>query len=90
MHLTYKTLVSILSQDILAKIGAQLLEMSMTEKVPSVMVLILHTVHTIGQTLNDKNFNDNAKIMYNTLLNDPDSDVSHYAKLYSTSTPSMQ
>lgn len=58
--------------------------MSTMEKVPSVMVLLLQTVEVVSKTLDDKNFMENARIMYNTLLNDPDTDVNYYAKLYSS------
>ena len=73
-----------LSPEVLAKCGAQLLEMSTTEKVSPVMILILQTIKLISTKLQDKSFDENAKIMYNTLLNDPDSDVSYYAKLYAS------
>lgn len=72
-----------LSPEALARTGSQLLEMSTREKVPCVIVLILQTVHKIGERLNDRSFEENARIMYNTRINDPDSDVTHYARLYS-------
>ena len=80
-----KSLVDLLSPEVLARTGAQLLEMSTTEKVAPVMILILQTIKLISTSLSDKNFDENAKIMYNTLLNDPDSDVSYYAKKYASS-----
>lgn len=76
--------MKVLSHESLAKSGAQFLELSTVEKVPSVMVLLLQTIEAIGKALNDKNFEDNSRIMYNTFLNDPDSDVSYYAKLFSS------
>lgn len=78
-----QSLAKLLSPEILAKAGGQLLEMSTIEKVPSVIVLLLQTVDVLGKNLDDKNFLENARIMYNTLLNDPDTDVNYYAKLYS-------
>ena len=77
-------MVKVLNTETLARAGAHFLEMSTLEKVPSVMVLLLQTIDAIGKTLEDKSFMDNARIMYNTLLNDPDTDVNYYAKLFSS------
>jgi hypothetical protein len=81
---SHQSLVGCLSLEVLSRLGATLLEMSTTEKIPNVMILVLQAVHLIKKILNDKSFDENARIMYNTLLNDPDSDVAYYAKLYAT------
>jgi len=78
-------LADVLSPDALAHTGEKLLDLSTKEKVPNITILILQTVHFLRKHINDKHFDENAKIMYNTMLNDADSDVSYYAKLYCTS-----
>lgn len=56
--------------------------MAGNENVPNVLVLIIQTINEFQASINDKNLDAIAKQLYQKYQDNPDSDVSYYAKFY--------
>ncbi len=78
-----KSVAMYISHETIQKVANQLVDMSKTEQVPSVLVLILQTIHEFTQNGDDKVLSNIAQGLYTSLQEHPDSDVSFYAKQYS-------
>lgn len=76
-------IVLYLSQETVLNVSDQIIKMAQKENVPSVLVLIIQTIHEFQQTINDSTLDATAKQLYERLQDNPDSDVSFYAKQFS-------
>jgi hypothetical protein len=66
------------------KTGNQLIELSKTEKVPNVIVLLLQTVNDFRANCNDKSLAASAKELFHSFESHQDSDVSYSAQSFSS------
>ena len=71
-----------LPSETVMKIASQLADMAGNENVPNVLVLIIQTINEFQASINDKNLDAIAKQLYQKYQDNPDSDVSYYAKFY--------